>query len=352
MKKILLIEDNPEVRENTAEILELANYEVIQAEDGKVGVDKARQQKPDLIICDIMMPALDGYGVLYALSKNPETAVIPFIFLSAKADKGDVRKGMTMGADDYLTKPFDDMELLEAVESRLRKNELFKKEFDQSKEGYEAFVTEAKRFEELSKLSEQGTLRTYKKKDIIYRERQYPHYLYLVESGKVKIYKGNPEGKEYIMHIHGKGDYFGYLPLIDDSAYNETAEALEDAEVYLIPKADFLQLLHSNRQVSMRFVQLLSNNLAQNEQRLLDLAYNSVRKRVAQALIFLKDKYGSGSQDKPSFAFSREDLANIAGTSTESAIRALSDFKDEKLVEIKGSTITLLNVNTLAQMRN
>ena len=111
-KSILLIEDNKDMRENTSEILELAHYKVSTAKNGKEGVELAQKQKPDLIICDIMMPVLDGYGVLHMLSKNPETANIPFIYLSAKAERSDLRKGMEMGADDYLTKPFDDIELL------------------------------------------------------------------------------------------------------------------------------------------------------------------------------------------------------------------------------------------------
>src|SRR5690349_3150357 len=101
MKTILIIEDNKDVRENTAEILEMASYKVLQAENGKVGVDVAQNVKPDLIICDIMMPVLDGYGVIHLLNKNPETASIPFIFLTAKSERSDVRKGMEMGADDY-----------------------------------------------------------------------------------------------------------------------------------------------------------------------------------------------------------------------------------------------------------
>ena len=121
MKKILLIEDNTEIRENTGEILSLANYEVITAPNGKIGVTLAQEQNPDLIICDIMMPELDGYGVLHILSKKTETAQIPFIFLTAKTERSDVRKGMELGADDYLTKPFDDTELLNAVETRLHK---------------------------------------------------------------------------------------------------------------------------------------------------------------------------------------------------------------------------------------
>jgi CRP/FNR family transcriptional regulator, polysaccharide utilization system transcription regulator len=352
MKKILLIEDNPDVRENTAEILELAEYQVATAENGRIGVDKAREIKPDLIICDIMMPELDGYGVLYTLSKNPETAIIPFIFLSAKADRADVRRGMTLGADDYITKPFDDMELLQAVESRLKKNELLQREYDRSKKGYDDFINEVKGFEDLEKLSQESTIRHYKKRDIVFEEGQYPRYLYLVQSGKVKIYRSNEEGKEYISNINKTGDYFGYQPLLEEKTYSESAEALEDSDLVLIPKDDFLRLVHSNRQVALRFIRMLSNNLSETEEKLLHMAYNSVRKRVAQALILLKDKYHPGGEDKPTFAFSREDLANIAGTSTESGIRALSDFKDEGLVDLKGSTITLLNVPKLERMRN
>src|SRR5471030_1618817 len=123
-KCILIIEDNNDIRESTAEILELAGYNVKQASNGKTGVDLAQQHKPDVILCDIMMPELDGYGVLFLLGKNPDTATIPFIFLTAKAERVDFRKGMEMGADDYLTKPFDDMELLNAIESRLKKKEI------------------------------------------------------------------------------------------------------------------------------------------------------------------------------------------------------------------------------------
>ncbi|CAN5914511.1 hypothetical protein BH24BAC1_BH24BAC1_17680 [soil metagenome] len=152
MKKILLIEDNQEIRENIAEILTLANYEGVEAENGKVGVVAAKETQPDLIICDIMMPQLDGYGVLHLLSKNPATAGIPFIFLTAKSEKVDFRKGMNLGADDYLTKPFDDLELLDAVEMRLKKSESLKGEFQKSAEGLQAFIQEARGLEDLNKL--------------------------------------------------------------------------------------------------------------------------------------------------------------------------------------------------------
>jgi two-component system alkaline phosphatase synthesis response regulator PhoP len=121
MKKILLIEDNLDVRENTAEILELANYKVYTAPDGKEGVEMARKEKPDLIICDIMMPGLDGYGVLHMLSKDTDINAVPFIFLTAKAERSDMRKGMDLGADDYITKPIRPRLLVSKVEALLRR---------------------------------------------------------------------------------------------------------------------------------------------------------------------------------------------------------------------------------------
>ena len=121
MDKILIIEDNNDVRENLAEILELSGYDVSAAENGKVGVEAALGDVPDLILCDIMMPELDGFGVLRILSKNPKVASVPFIFLTAKAEKEDFRRGMGLGADDYITKPFDDVELLDTIEMRLKK---------------------------------------------------------------------------------------------------------------------------------------------------------------------------------------------------------------------------------------
>ena len=129
MKKILFIEDNDDIRTNTAEILELANYHILTAENGKDGVSIALKEKPDLVICDIMMPILDGYGVLHALQKNSETMNTPFIFLTAKTEKSDLRKGMEAGADDYITKPFDEEELLWKIKALIRLHLLYRPDF-------------------------------------------------------------------------------------------------------------------------------------------------------------------------------------------------------------------------------
>jgi DNA-binding NarL/FixJ family response regulator len=122
MKKILVIEDEPEMRRNIATLLRYKDYEPIAAENGRVGVEIARREKPDLILCDVMMPELDGYGVLRALQSDAKTAAIPFIFLTAKGEKEDLRSGMNLGADDYLTKPVANNDLVRAIEARLNRS--------------------------------------------------------------------------------------------------------------------------------------------------------------------------------------------------------------------------------------
>jgi DNA-binding NarL/FixJ family response regulator len=123
MKKILVIEDEPEMRRNITTLLRYYDYEPIAAENGRVGVELARRAQPDLILCDVMMPELDGYGVLQALQSDSSLARIPFIFLTAKGEKNDLRSGMNLGADDYLTKPVVNADLVRAIESRLRRSE-------------------------------------------------------------------------------------------------------------------------------------------------------------------------------------------------------------------------------------
>lgn len=351
-KSILLIEDNKDMRENTSEILELAHYKVMTAKNGKEGVDLAQKNKPDLIICDIMMPVLDGYGVLHMLSKNDETASIPFIFLTAKAERSDLRKGMEMGADDYLTKPFDDIELLNAVESRLKKSEIMKKEFSKSIEGLNDFIASAKGIEDLKKLSHEHDVRPFRKKESIYTEDGYPRGVYFVVKGKVKTYKTHEQGKEFITGLYKEGDFFGYLALLEEGKYNDSAMTLEDSEVCLIPKDDFISLIYKNAEVSRKFIKMLSDNLQEKEEHLLKLAYNSVRKRVAEALVTLSNRYKKEGEQQFSMNISREDLANLAGTATETTIRTLSDFKEDGLIDIKGGTIAVMNYDRLARMKN
>jgi DNA-binding NarL/FixJ family response regulator len=123
MKKILVIEDEPEMRRNLATILKLEKFNVMQAENGRAGIDLARKESPDLILCDVMMPEMDGHAVLKALREDSKLVTTPFIFLTAKGEKADFRSGMDLGADDYLTKPVAKADLLNAISARFRRNE-------------------------------------------------------------------------------------------------------------------------------------------------------------------------------------------------------------------------------------
>ena len=351
MNTILLIEDNLEIRENTAEILELANYRVITAENGKIGIEKALADIPDLIICDIMLPVLDGYGVLHLLNKNEALKDIPFIFLTAKTDRQDFRKGMEMGADDYITKPFTELELLNAIEQRLKKLSIIRKKYESNQQGVKNLIEDIGRQDALKELSTNRNVNTYKKKQVVYSEGNHPNRLFYVQKGKVKLFKSNDDGKDLTIGLFGQGEYFGYMPLLEHSVYKETAEAMEDSEIAIIPREEFDDLIKENPIVMKKFIQILAGNITEKENQLLGLAYNSLRKRVADALLMLQKKFSDGTSPF-SIHISREDLANIAGTATESLIRTLSDFKAEKLIDIKDGNIVLINEKKLASLFN
>jgi two-component system, sensor histidine kinase and response regulator len=141
MAKILVVEDQDPIRANILELLDAQGYSVMGAENGRVGVNLAHEFLPDIIVCDIIMPELDGHGVLQELRQSPATATIPFIFLTARADKSDIRQGMNLGADDYLVKPFTQRELLEAIAVRLNKHAQVSAHFDRRLEELRTNIT-------------------------------------------------------------------------------------------------------------------------------------------------------------------------------------------------------------------
>src|SRR5699024_5230551 len=324
-------------------------YEVITAENGKSGVEKARKHFPDLIICDIMMPELDGFGVLHLIQKTPDLANTPFIFLTAKTERSDFRKGMEMGADDYLMKPFSEMELLNAIESRFKKKDLIQEQFSQQQNTGNTINHK----EVLEKLLENGKINTYKSKQEIFSEGNYPQYLFYIKSGKIKAFKRSESGKELTVGLYAEGDFLGYIALLEESVYKISAEALTDAELILISRSEFNEMTTKSTSFILQFTKALVHNNNYKAEQMVQLAYNSLRKRVANALLLLKEKY-TPTPDLTNFRIriSREELANISGTTTESLIRTLSDFKSEKLIQIQGRSIEIINENKLKNLIN
>lgn len=347
-----MIEDNKDVLDNTAEILELANYKIFTAENGVQGIAKAQQVKPDVIICDIMMPEMNGYDVLTTLNQDGETAGIPFIFLTAKSEIRDMRMGMARGADDYLVKPFDEDELLQAIDVRLRKNDFLQKKFSNNSTGLNTFFKEASEYLGMELLSKNRKLQEYGDQEEIYREGDAAHHLFFIQKGNAKTFRITTDGKELITGMHGKGDFMGQLSLLNNcGAYTETASVLGDTEVLSIPKEDFIKLVYGNKLVSNKFLTIISNNLSHVQEQLVDMAFAPVKKRAAKALLDLNEKGLMEDGEHLGLEIPREDFAAMIGTATETAIRTLSNFKRQGLIGLgERKKLVLLDLKRLRRI--
>lgn len=345
MRKVLLIEDDAILRENTSELLELSNYTVVTAVNGKMGIEKAKEILPDIIVSDIMMPVVDGYGVLEALSNNNATKYIPFIFLSAKTERQDVRKGMDMGADDYITKPFNEDELISAIESRIAKAAILKEE----RGTYNHTEEEIRTLNDLKNFfDDNGTIFNYKQNDIIYKEGHHSNFIYLIAEGLVKCYKLDEQGKELTTALHKEDDLFGYTSFTQNTPYKETATALKDTKMVGLSKSELKDLLSNNHKVTLELVQLLTDNLSGIKDQLVQMAYSSVNKKTASTILKFAEKLNRKPEDP--IKISRNDLASVAGIATESLIRTMSNFKKQGLIEIDGRNINILDLKKLKQI--
>ena len=345
MRKILLIEDDITLRENTAELLELTDYyEVIMAENGKIGIEKALSELPDLIVCDIMMPEVDGYGVLEILSKNPKTQFTPFIFLSAKTERSDVRKGMNLGADDYITKPFTEEELISAIESRLAKSSILKEQKTIIEE-----IPDENELRDLNDLKnffdDNGTVFSFQGEEKVYEEGDNSNYIYLVTKGGVKCSKLNEQGKVLTTSLYKEDDLFGYTSFSQNIPYQETAVAMEVTELVGIHKSELISVLHKNHKVVLDLVDLLADNLKDIKEQLLDMAYNSVHKKTAATLLKFAERMNRNPDDIIRIA--RHDLASVAGIATETLIRSISKLKKNGIIEIEGRNIKIVDMEAL-----
>ena len=345
MPTILLLEDNDQIRENTAELLGLAGYAVLAAANGELGVALALDTRPDLVLCDIMMPVLDGYGVLEIFNHHPQLAGIPFIFLSAKTERADVRRGMDLGADDYLPKPFGKTELLSAITNRLARFRRLQPDYDLHAGGLHEFLADARAAGSLADLTVDRKVHRVRKRQDVYLAGDEPTRVYFVQSGRVKTVKTTPGGKELLTGLYGPGEFFGYLPLLEGVPHHNSAVVLDDAELVYIPQQDFTDLLLRNPEVGRQFVHLLAGRVHAREQELLGMAYDSIRRRVADALLRL---HAPGEASPPAtIQLTRDDLAALVGTATESVSRTLSEFSQAGFIELTPNNIRVVEPEKL-----
>jgi len=247
--------------------------------------------------------------------------------------------------DERLVRPGTETELMKAVESRLKKADLLKQELAGGLEGLNQLL-HFTGGDALQALIEDRNVNRYRKKQVIYQEGNRPSRLYYVQKGKVKTYKTNEDGKDLVIGLYNEGDFLGYVALLEGTSYNETAEAMEESELVIVPREEFERLVNNSQEVARKFITLLVHNVTEKEEKLLGLAYNSLRKKVAEALVTLHKKY------KTPIDISRENLATIAGTATESLIRTLSDFRSEKLIDIRDGAIVILDEKKLSNLLN
>ena len=327
MKTILLIKDSGFIRKSAAELLELAGYAVLLAENGRSGVELALATRPDLVLCDIMMPVLDGYGVLAVFNENPLLAGVPFIFLTAKTEHIDQRRGMELGADDYLTKPFDEAGLLRTVAGRLHRFQCLQPDYDLRAAGALGdFLDDARAAGSLSGLSHERKAHAVRRKQDVYREGDEATRVYFVQAGRVKTVKTTDDGKELLTGLYGPGEFLGYAPLLERTPHRDSAVVVNDSELIYIPPDDFSQLLLRNQAVSQHFIRLLAGRVSEREAQLLEMAYSSIRRRVADALVQLHTQAAT-TPAGADLHLGREDMAALLGMAPESLTRTLSELR-------------------------
>ncbi|MEP3207554.1 MAG: response regulator [Maribacter sp.] len=346
MKRILLIEDDRALRENTEELLELSGYSVITAPNGKLGIQVAKENLPDIIVCDIMMPEIDGYGVLENLSADENTKPIPFIFLSAKTEHKEIRKGMDLGADDYLTKPFEEEDLISAIESRLAKAALLSRAVGETTSISQVSEEEMRTLHELKNFfDDNGEIVTFKQGENVYNKGSHSHKIYLVSKGVIKCHAMDEDGKELITSLSRADDFLGFTSFMNNIPHQETATAMENVELAGISKEALKTILEKNHTISLELMELLTNDITEIKAQLLQMAYSSVRKKTAQTLLQFAEIMNQKTED--AIKISRSDLASVAGIATESLIRTLSGFKKEGLIAIEGRNIRILELKAL-----
>lgn len=335
MKKILLIDGGENMNDGLHEMFG-SEYKVIKAATGFNGLEMAKREKPDMIFCSAVMPDIDGYGISDILGKDKDTMDIPFVIMNNPSNGNKALK--------------ESVQIAGTIE-RLAAKKNGKQDGMYSKlEGLLQLINGATKTPE--EIINDYRTRVFDKKENIYYEGDVPNTVYMIKSGRVKTVKMGPGGKEFIIDIYEKGSFFGHMAIFESTEYPDTAIALEQTEVLLIPKDDFSALVKNNNEMAGRLIKMLADDISEKEERLMTLAYNSVRARVAGALLQLRKKYKKDKSSVPlTIHVSRDDLAGLIGTTTESLIRTLTDFKQEGHIETNKGEITILDTAGLERIR-
>lgn len=327
---ILIIEDNDKIRKATAAFLEQADYNVLQAANGKTGL-KMALHSPDLIICDIMMPKMNGYSLLYMLNTNPEIANIPFLFLTSKYESEKATSANTDILASIESLMDNKVKELTVKSKRLKFLEKIIKESGLNK----------------SKISASFKLIRYHKKQIIYYEGTSANGLYLIIKGHVKTINLSGDGKEIFTGIFGCEEFLGVKGVLNNELFLETAETMDETTVCFIPSEKIHELVNISEQIRAKLVKLLSHNQAEEES-LSVLANVSVRKRMAGVLLRLAKQ---SSDARYGVNISNNELAMLVGMTEETVTHTLSDFKTEGIIDKSDDRILLLDSIRLLRLK-
>jgi len=349
MKRIMLIGDKPAAGNNTRDILALSNFNVLTAEDVATAGALASKEPPDLLLCDLAGPDADLQSTLASLQQQPALKQLPIIVFTGDADKANTRHIMDLGADDYLIKPFEGIELLRAVDACLEKQQRRL----QVPHPANPMPDPASPIEPShSWRPADRELQYYRKKKMLYAEGHRASQVWYIVDGKIITYLVHPGGKELITGIHGPGECVGYTAVLGRGAHTDNARILEDAQLIGISRQEFLSFLQSDSAFARQLVHWLAETAGNTDAGLLNFAYSSLRKKVANGILQLADNLQQQQEGKRYIAISRENLAAFVGSAPESLTRTLGDFRKEGLIDITDGRIWLLNEEKLQNMLN
>jgi len=348
MKKILIVNDKSLVREELLELFWQSNYQVIITSSGNEVEQLALKHSPDLILYDNIRPEFNEYSVSHHIQPNSIIKQRYFIFKKSNAENSKVS---VEGIANKMLHHSNASDLLHSIECSLDNSPV---DNDGQTEKMQSFleITETNPKRALKNFVEGRRVQWFNRNQTIFYEGNHPKNIFYIQKGKVKVYKMNEDGKELIVRLCGENEFFGYVSILENTTYKVSAKAIERCEIAIIPRSDFDSMINTNALVLKKFIQMLAGEVGDYEQMLLGMAYNSLRKKVAETLLRLTAKFEQQNPEQNCLKVSRPTLAALAGTATESLIRTLSDFKKEKLIDITDGNIKILDSLKLTWLAN